>query len=126
MPFEAVRAISLNASAAAIRIARFVVVGASAQAAEAGGGTADVDGVSLEAVAVSNAGLAFAAAAPDGAKVEVAAGAAVTAGDLVMSDAQGRAITATATNNILGRALTAAGAADEVITILFSKGAGVA
>ena len=124
--FENVRPISLNAAATAIRIARFVVVGASGQAAEAAAATDEVDGVSLEAVAAGNAGLAFPAAAPDGAKVEVAAGAAVTAGALVTSDATGRAVTAATGNRVNGRALTAAGAADEVITILFRKGADAA
>jgi len=55
---------------------------------------------------------------------KVVAGAAVAAGDLVMSDNQGRAVTATpagafpATNFIVGRALNAAAAAGALISVV--------
>ncbi len=49
---------------------------------------------------------------------KVVAGAAVVAGTKVMTDAQARAITATGTNFVVGVALTAAGAANEVISVL--------
>jgi hypothetical protein len=126
MVFEAVGApLSLPADANAINIARFVTLAATG-ISESGGGTDEVVGVSMEAVAAGNDGLAVPCARPIGCKVEVTAGAAVAAGALVMSDATGRAITATATNKIHGQALTAAAAAGEVITILFFKGANVA
>lgn len=55
---------------------------------------------------------------------KVVAGAAVAAGDLLMTDTSGRAITATAagafpaTNFIVGRALSAAGAAGVLISVV--------
>lgn len=52
---------------------------------------------------------------------KVVAGAAVAAGAFVMSDGSGRAITATATNRVLGTALEAAGAADEKIAVLLTS-----
>ncbi len=48
---------------------------------------------------------------------KVVAGAAVTAGARVMSNASGKAVAATGTNFVTGMALTAAGAADEVISV---------
>ena len=52
---------------------------------------------------------------------KVLAGAAVAAGATVMSDASARAITATATNRVLGTALEAAAAADEKIAVLLTS-----
>lgn len=49
-----------------------------------------------------------------------AAGAAVTQGDLIMSDVTGRGVTATTTNYFRGRALTAAGAAGEIFALQLS------
>lgn len=49
---------------------------------------------------------------------KVVAGAAVTAGDEIMSDATGRAITAVATNQGLGVALSAAAGAGVIIPVL--------
>ena len=53
-----------------------------------------------------------------GGVVRVAAGAAVTIGAEVMTDATARAITATATNVALGEALSGAGAAGNIISVL--------
>lgn len=53
-----------------------------------------------------------------GGVVKVTAGAAVAQDALVMTNASGRAITATATNVALGTALSAAGADGEVISVL--------
>lgn len=126
MVFEAVGApLSLPADSNAINIARFVTL-ASTGISESADPTDEVVGVSMEAVAASNDGLAVPCARPNGCKVEITAGAAVSAGALVTSDATGRAVTATSTDKIHGQALTAAGAAGEVITILFFKGANVA
>jgi len=49
---------------------------------------------------------------------KVEAGAAVAANADVMTDANGRAVTATATNQIAGKALQAASAAGEIIEVL--------
>lgn len=49
---------------------------------------------------------------------KVTAGAAITAGARVMSSATGKAITATATNNISGTALEAATADGDIISVL--------
>jgi predicted RecA/RadA family phage recombinase len=49
---------------------------------------------------------------------KVYAGAAVAAGDEIMSDATGRAITATSTNQRIGVALQAAAAANVLIAVL--------
>jgi len=56
---------------------------------------------------------------PDGGVAMVILGATVTAGAKVMSDANGKAITATAGNPIYGVALEA-GAADEVVPVQFN------
>jgi hypothetical protein len=53
-----------------------------------------------------------------GGVTKVTAGAAFAAGAKLMSDANGRLITATATNHVLAMARTAAGAADEVASAL--------
>ena len=52
---------------------------------------------------------------------KMVAGAAVLKGAEVMSSAAGKAITATAGNNIVGRALEAATADDDIIAVLISK-----
>lgn len=49
---------------------------------------------------------------------KVKAGAALTAGDRVQSDASGKAITAASGDIVLGRALDTAAAADELIRVL--------
>lgn len=54
---------------------------------------------------------------------KVVTGAAVTEGDLVMTDSSGRAVTATSTNHILGRALAGnASTAGVIIPVLLFKG----
>ena len=52
---------------------------------------------------------------------KVIAGAAITAGAKIMSDDQGRAVTATSGNYVLGTAINSAAAAGIVIPVLFSK-----
>ncbi len=54
----------------------------------------------------------------NGSVSKIEAGAAVAANADVMTDANGRAITATATNEICGKALQAASAAGEIIEVL--------
>lgn len=56
-----------------------------------------------------------------GGEPQVYAGAAVAVGAEVTSDAEGRAVTATSTDIILGYARTAAGAANELITVEFLR-----
>lgn len=81
-------------------------------------------GVSLEASAVGESAV-IPVSLLDGSKVEVTSGAAVVAGVRVMADATGRAITATgATARVLGWSITASANADEVISIVSSKGTG--
>lgn len=53
---------------------------------------------------------------------KVVAGAAVAAGAAVSADANGKAVTAVSTDVINGRALTAAGNANELITIVTASG----
>lgn len=55
-------------------------------------------------------------------ETSVVAGAAVAVGALLTADADGRAVTAAATNRSVGIALTAAAAADDVITVFVSLG----
>jgi hypothetical protein len=56
---------------------------------------------------------------------KVVAGAAVLAGAEVASDATGRAVTAVSTDHYAGRAITAAGAAGDIISVLLNTRAGV-
>lgn len=53
--------------------------------------------------------------------VKIVAGAAVAQDALVMSDTQGRAVTATSTNRVIGQALSAAGAAGELLEVLLQS-----
>lgn len=125
MTYEAVRSISLApVTANVINANRFVNLVAGTGTIDESTAAGDCIGVSLD----SSAALASAAipvALPDGCIVEVEAGAAVTIGARLISDATGRGITATgATARVLGRALTAAGAAGDMMSVLFVKDAG--
>jgi hypothetical protein len=85
---------------------------------------ADAVGVSQED-SLAAASVAIPVMLLDGGKIEVEAGAAVTAGARIMSDATGRCIDATgATARVLGFALNATSAAGEVVTIVSLKAAG--
>jgi len=84
---------------------------------------ADAIGVSQESSAAA-ASVAIPVMLLDGGKIEVEAGATVAAGVRVMSDATGRAITATgATARVLGFSLNGADAG-EALTIVSQKAAG--
>lgn len=125
MTFQSARAISLNPVVAnVINQRRFVAVGTSALIDEGTLG-ADCVGVSLEQSAANDA-QSIPVALLDGGILEVEAGAAVTQGNRVMSDATGRAINAAspAASRVLGIALDAASAAGEVIRVLGLKAAG--
>jgi hypothetical protein len=78
-------------------------------------------GVALQPTTASLQSLAV---AYDG-RVQVIAGASITAGAAVMSNATGRAITATSTNTVLGYALEG-GANNQVITIELARSERVA
>lgn len=70
------------------------------------------------------AGAAVQGAIPNGGIIPVLAGAAVAVGDDVTTDADGKFIPASSGNAIVGRAVTAATAADEFVGIQFTfKGA---
>ena len=127
MSFEATRSISMQAASGAdIGQRRFVTLGANGIAQS--GANEEAHGVALEPYddsefANDNASRTIPVALLDGAKIEVEAGAAVTAGDFVTSDANGQAVTATTGQRILGQAFSAAGAANEVLTIVGLRGA---
>jgi hypothetical protein len=94
-------------AAGAITANRFInATGTQAGAGENAIGVARVAGVTSNVIPTNIAGVAY-----------VSSGAAVSAGALLESDASGRAITRTS-GAILGRAITAAGAADELIKVL--------
>lgn len=126
MVVEAARQISLTA-AADVAIRRFVEMdsGGGGKVSQVGTIGNIAVGVAMEAADVSEEQDRIPVALLDGSKLEVEAGAAIdvsAAAVPVMSDASGRAIAATATNNILGHALTSADAAGEVVTIIATFG----
>lgn len=86
-----------------------------------GSAQGEMDGISAEG-GVGD-GEAFPMIVPDGGIAKVVAGAAVSVGDVIASDNQGRAITAVsgAGNFTAGKALTAADAAGDIIEIQFWK-----
>lgn len=123
MATENARSITLLAGAVVAQ-RRLVTIDGTGRAIQSSAETVDSVGVSLDAAAA--AGDAIPVAVPDGGKVEIESGAAITIGDPLESDATGRAIThGGATARICGYALQAAGGAGEFITVLFLKGAGV-
>ena len=91
-----------------------VVVDGNGQVAVAGDG-ADAIGVLYDKPSAQG----NAAQVRIGEVVQVAAGAAVSIGANVASDATGRAVTATTGEQIVGKALTAASAAGQLISVLW-------
>lgn len=120
MANENTQTITLSAVAAtAVRQRRFVIQTATGITEATAG--ADAVGVSFGSVPdTAGTSRAIAVVTNQGCRVEVEAGAAVTVGADIMSDAQGRVVAATATNAILGKALTAASAAGEIVEVLFN------
>lgn len=110
---------SLSGTAGAVvRIYRFVQLQADGKFDECGTADDRADGLAVEAAAADGDTFAFAELSGIGL---VEAGAAVSVGDLVATDTQGRAITASAAGSgqySLGVALSAAAAAGEVIEVL--------
>lgn len=88
-----------------------VIEGAAATDALLGVSTNEEDAVSGVSIDVVMMG-----------ETQVVAGAAVAVGALLTADADGRAVTAAATNRSVGVALTAAAAANDVITVFVSLG----
>ena len=123
MAYELTRCVTMTPVSGAVRQKRFVEMnGSEIQEVSSSGG--DAVGVASEASAASDQAV-INMALLDGAKITVVSGAAVVAGVRVMSDDQGRAITATgATARVLGVALSASGAAGEEITILAKPASG--
>lgn len=102
------------------RFVNVVTAGEVDEALNAG----DAIGVSQEASAAASA-TEIPVAVLNGGKIDVESGAAITVGARVMSDATGRAITATgATARVLGIALETSGAAGQVITVLAKPASG--
>lgn len=94
----------------------FVVVDSNAKVVVAG------DGVAVDGVLQNNPDSDQAATVHGvGSVSKVKAGAIVAKGALVGSDAAGKAVAATSGEYIAGRALTAAGAADEVISVWITQ-----
>ena len=106
----------------AVLIYRFVVRAADGQYDHVGVAQGDSDGVAAESQAVVSASLPI-VAMKGGTIAKCEAGAAVSALDVVSSDASGRAIThvSGAGNYRLGKALDAAGAAGEIIRVQLSR-----
>ena len=124
MANENTQTITLFAVAAtAVRQRRFVIQ-TSTGITEATDG-ADAVGVSFGSVtADAGSSRAIAVVTNQGCRVEVEAGAAVAVGADIASDGEGRVIAAAATppaDAILGKALTAASAAGEIVEVLFTK-----
>ena len=103
----------LNLSGSTIAANRIVVQSTAAdQVAQAAAATAPYYGVTMNAI-------------PNGVtgdiqtkgKATIEAGAAVAKNVNVMSDAQGRAILATSTNNVMGRTVVAATAAGQILEV---------
>lgn len=98
----------------------FVQINATGQLAPPSGAGVFCDGVILDDN--PNTGVAASSMAFTGV-VKCVSGAAVSQGDLVMTDASGRAVTATSSNHILGRALQGNGSvAGAIIPVLLLHG----
>lgn len=124
MSYENTRAITLLPHVAnAVSAHRFVAIGTGGLVDEGTSG-ADAVGVSQEA-SIATSSVAIEVILLDGGKVEVEAGGTVTAGDVIASDATGRAVTisATVTHVGLGWALNSA-AIGEAVTVVGQKAAG--
>lgn len=121
MANENTQTITLFAVAAtAVRQRRFVIQTATGITEATDG--ADAVGVSFGSVPdTAGTSRAIAVVTNQGCRVEVEAGAAVTVGADIATDAQGRVIPAATADAILGKALTAASAAGEIVEVLFSK-----
>jgi hypothetical protein len=117
--YDNVRTISAVADVATTaQVHRFARFGANGRAGDAADVVAGdiVDGIIGEGVA---AGDVFPLIVPDGSIAMVEAGAAIAQGANVATNATGQAVTAVATDFIMGVALDAAGALGDIIRIQF-------
>lgn len=114
--YENAKAVTVKAGTA-VTIHRFVALAADGLVDHVAGAQGDADGVAGETQATVGGTLPMAVL--DGALLKVEAGAAVSVGDLIASDASGRAIVwvDSVGNKCLGRAHGAASGAGEIITI---------
>lgn len=104
-------------TAAPILINRFLNLNSDAQVAYTGAGE-DADYISLGTA--ERTGEPLQGSMPIGSINKIESGAAIAKGDKITSDATGRAVTATTGDIVLGKAVTASGAAGEVIGATFS------
>lgn len=103
----------LNLSGGTIAANRIVVQAAATdQVAQAAAATAPYYGVTMNAIANNTTGDIQVKG-----KATIEAGAAVAKNVNVMSDAQGRAILATSTNNVIGRTVVASTALGQVLEV---------
>lgn len=114
---ESTRAIT-GVAGSSVSALRFVVRASDGQYDHAGTAQIPVDGISAEGASLNGE---FPVVVPDGAVMKITAGAAITSGALVATNNAGKAIAFVdaAGNVATGRALTAATADGEVISIQF-------
>lgn len=102
---------------AAITRRRFVIHAAAARSCTQASAASQVGlGVAIEAAAAAGVEVPV----QDIGVAQVEAGAAITAGAQVTTDASGRAVTAATGNNVFGIAHTAAGAAGDMVMVKLS------
>ncbi len=102
---------------APIKVNRFITLGASGKVAHTGAGL-QTDFVSL--ATAERDGEPLQGSLPTGSINKVEAGGVIEVGDLIASDATGRAIVAASGKVANGKAVTAAGAVGEMIGFTFS------
>ena len=106
-------------SGAVVSARRFVKLNTSGKAIQATAGGADALGISAEATTAADK--TFHVDILDGSKLVITAGAALTLGDRITSDATGRAVAAVSGDQVLGVVQEAAGAAGEEVTIVTQR-----
>lgn len=104
-------------SAEALTRGRYISIDSAGLAAEAGAAVA-ADGIAGSTVLI---GRDVDVELLDGSITDVEAGAAVSRGDEIATNATGQGVTAVATNPVNGVALEAAGAAGEIIRVMSSR-----
>lgn len=129
MSFENVRSVTMTLSAACEQY-RFLEVANAGKVSRANAAGDDVVGISLEGRVtqdITDGKTKIAMCVPDGGKCFITAGAAIDVSAAIVpvtTDASGRAVAvAAATDRMYGYALSSAGAAGELIEILFLKAA---
>ena len=118
---DAITSVSVFADGATVNaplvINRFITLGSAGLVAYTGAGL-QADFVSLGTAEADREPLQ--GSLPTGAINKIEAGAAIAVGDLIASDATGRAVLAVTADVALGKAVTVAGAADEIVAFTFS------